>query len=154
VCGQLYPQERAFGTHWIEGWLGPRARLDDMEKRKFLTLPGLELRPLSPAHSQSLYRLRCPDLWSKYLKEIALEDVNGLGQGPVTRYCEHRNEPSGFRVKDDIFLTRWETVSFLRRSLIHGVSLLLLLLLPKVYEFTYLLVSCALRSRGLFFFFL
>jgi hypothetical protein len=30
-----------------------------MEKRKFLTLPGLELRPLCcPARSQSLYRLR------------------------------------------------------------------------------------------------
>jgi hypothetical protein len=31
------------GTHWIGGWVGPRASLDDMEKRKFLTLPGLEL---------------------------------------------------------------------------------------------------------------
>jgi hypothetical protein len=34
------------GTHWIGGWVGPRAGLDDMEKRKFLTLPGLEFRPL------------------------------------------------------------------------------------------------------------
>jgi hypothetical protein len=35
--------------------VGPRACLDDM-KRKFLTLPGLELRPLGhPARSQSLY---------------------------------------------------------------------------------------------------
>jgi hypothetical protein len=33
--------------------------LDDVEKRKFLTLAGLELRPLRhPACSQSLYRLR------------------------------------------------------------------------------------------------
>jgi hypothetical protein len=32
--------------------------LDDVEERKFLTLPGLELRPLGrPARSQSLYRL-------------------------------------------------------------------------------------------------
>jgi hypothetical protein len=39
----------------------PRAGLDDVEKRKFLTLPGLELRPLCrPAHCQSLYRLRYP----------------------------------------------------------------------------------------------
>jgi hypothetical protein len=37
----------------------PRADLDDFEKRKFLTLPGLELRPLSrPARSQPLYELR------------------------------------------------------------------------------------------------
>jgi hypothetical protein len=36
----------------------PRASLDDVEKRKFLNLPGLELRPLSrPACSQPLYRL-------------------------------------------------------------------------------------------------
>jgi hypothetical protein len=37
----------------------PTAGLDDMDKRKFLTLPGLELIPLGrPARSQSLYRLR------------------------------------------------------------------------------------------------
>jgi hypothetical protein len=29
------------GTSWIGGWVDPRAGLDDMEKRKFLTLPGL-----------------------------------------------------------------------------------------------------------------
>jgi hypothetical protein len=35
--------------------------MDDVEKRKFLTLPELELRPLGrPARSQSLYRLRYP----------------------------------------------------------------------------------------------
>jgi hypothetical protein len=39
----------------------PRVGLDDVEKRKFLTLPGLELRPLGrPARSQSIYRLRYP----------------------------------------------------------------------------------------------
>jgi hypothetical protein len=39
----------------------PRAGLDDVEERKFLTLPGLELRPFRrPARSQSLYRLRYP----------------------------------------------------------------------------------------------
>jgi hypothetical protein len=29
----------------IRGWAGPRASLDDVEKRKLLTLPGLELQP-------------------------------------------------------------------------------------------------------------
>jgi hypothetical protein len=39
----------------------PRTALDDVEKRKFLTLPGLELRLLGlPACSQSLYRLSYP----------------------------------------------------------------------------------------------
>jgi hypothetical protein len=37
--------ERAPGTHWIGGWVDPRAGLDDVEKRKFFILPGLELRP-------------------------------------------------------------------------------------------------------------
>jgi hypothetical protein len=32
------------GTHWIEGWLGPRAGLDTMEKRLILTLPAIEHR--------------------------------------------------------------------------------------------------------------
>jgi hypothetical protein len=41
--------------------MDPRAGLDDMEERKFLTLPELELRPLGRlARSQSLYRLRYP----------------------------------------------------------------------------------------------
>jgi hypothetical protein len=41
----------------------PRAGLGDVEKRKFLTLPGHELRPLGhPARSQSLYRLHYPGL--------------------------------------------------------------------------------------------
>jgi hypothetical protein len=54
------PGESAHGTHWIGGWVDPRAGLDDL-KRKLLTLPGLEPRPLGrPARSQSLYRLRYP----------------------------------------------------------------------------------------------
>jgi hypothetical protein len=57
--GRFTPGERAAGTHWTGDWVDPRSGLDDFEKRKFLTLPGLELRPLRrPARSQSLYRLR------------------------------------------------------------------------------------------------
>jgi hypothetical protein len=41
--------------------MNPRAGLDDVEKRKFLTLPGLESDLHGrPARSQSLYRLRYP----------------------------------------------------------------------------------------------
>jgi hypothetical protein len=36
-------RERGPCTHWIGGWVGPRTGLDDVEKRKFLTLPVLEL---------------------------------------------------------------------------------------------------------------
>jgi hypothetical protein len=56
--------------------VGPRACLDDEEKRKFLTLPGLGLWPLGrPARSQSLYRLRYPGSYKKvsgfYFQDIS-----------------------------------------------------------------------------------
>jgi hypothetical protein len=35
--------EKTHGTHWIGGWAGPRAGLDNMEKTEFLTLSRLEL---------------------------------------------------------------------------------------------------------------
>jgi hypothetical protein len=55
----LRPGRFTSGTHWIGGWVGPRAGLDDWGKRTFLTVEGLELRSFSrPARSQSLYRLR------------------------------------------------------------------------------------------------
>jgi hypothetical protein len=38
----LYPRERAPGIHFIGGSVNPRAGLDDMEKGKLFTLPGLE----------------------------------------------------------------------------------------------------------------
>jgi hypothetical protein len=67
VSGQLHapvaltPGERAPGTHWMGGGVNPRAGLKDVEKKKFLTLPGPELRPLGrPVRSQSLRRLRYP----------------------------------------------------------------------------------------------
>jgi hypothetical protein len=42
--GRFALEEGAPGTLWIGGWVGPRADLDDLEKRKFLTLLGLELK--------------------------------------------------------------------------------------------------------------
>jgi hypothetical protein len=56
VPAALPPGERASFTHLIGGWVCPTAGLDDTEKWKFLTLPGLELRPLNrPARTQSLW---------------------------------------------------------------------------------------------------
>jgi hypothetical protein len=61
-----YPLGRKLG--------GPRASLDNLERRKFLTLLGLELRSLGrPARSQSLYRLSYPG--SSSPNEV-LENVN------------------------------------------------------------------------------
>jgi hypothetical protein len=58
VSGQLHaPRERAPGTHWIGGWVGPSVGLDAVDKIKFLhcreSIPGLP--------SPSLYRLSYPD---------------------------------------------------------------------------------------------
>jgi hypothetical protein len=59
--GRFTSEERAPGTYWMGGCVGPKCGLDDVEKSKILRLPGLELRPLGrPARSQPLYRLRYP----------------------------------------------------------------------------------------------
>jgi hypothetical protein len=72
VSGQLHipaaltPGKEPPSTRWIGGGANPRVGLDDVEKRKFLTLAGLELRPLGcPARSQLLYRLRYPSFHHK-----------------------------------------------------------------------------------------
>jgi hypothetical protein len=41
--GRFTPGKRAPGTDWIGGSVDLRASLDDLERRKFLTIPGLEL---------------------------------------------------------------------------------------------------------------
>jgi hypothetical protein len=46
--------------------MGPRTGLDDVEKRKFFTLPGLELRPLRRAAS----RYTDWAIWKKYFLVI------------------------------------------------------------------------------------
>jgi hypothetical protein len=52
----------------------PRDGLDAVEKRKFLTLQGLELPPLDrPARSQPLYRLRYPGSCIDYITERKIE---------------------------------------------------------------------------------
>jgi hypothetical protein len=54
VNGQLHAPatlplgKRVSVTHWIEGWVGPRAGLDAMKKRQILPLPGSETRTSSP----------------------------------------------------------------------------------------------------------
>jgi hypothetical protein len=48
--------------------VGRRIGQEDVKNIKFLTQPGLELRPLSrPACSQSLYRLHYPGFLPSYI---------------------------------------------------------------------------------------
>jgi hypothetical protein len=41
--GRFTPRERGLCIHWIGDWVGPRAGLDDVERKKILYLPGFEL---------------------------------------------------------------------------------------------------------------
>jgi hypothetical protein len=50
------PGERTSGTHWIGGWVGPRAGLDARARRKILC-PCRGSKPDRPARSQTLYCL-------------------------------------------------------------------------------------------------
>jgi hypothetical protein len=63
----LYPGERATGIYLIGGWVDPGAAMDDVKERKFLTLPGLELRSLGRlARSYTDYAI--PDI--KYVFHV------------------------------------------------------------------------------------
>jgi hypothetical protein len=46
-----FTRERAPGTHRIEDWVDPRAGLDDLEKRRFLTPPGLDFQPVASRYT-------------------------------------------------------------------------------------------------------
>jgi hypothetical protein len=66
VSGQLHAPAALLPEKSLEnpldeaGW-APKTGLEDVENRKFLTLPGLELRSLCLLdRSQSLYRLSYP----------------------------------------------------------------------------------------------
>jgi hypothetical protein len=67
--------------------VGPRAGLDYVERRKFLALPGLKLRPLGrPACSQSLYGLLYPGslaFTSNIKKQSLLSSIRKYDKGKV-----------------------------------------------------------------------
>jgi hypothetical protein len=52
------PWERALDTHWIGGWVGPRASLDTVEKRK-VSYSCKQSNPGYPTHSLLPYWLSC-----------------------------------------------------------------------------------------------
>jgi hypothetical protein len=79
--GLFNPVERASGGHWIESLVDPWASLDDVEKRKILTLPGLELRPfIRPARSQSLYRLSYSSVYRNIFQAGSVAFIASLSE--------------------------------------------------------------------------
>jgi hypothetical protein len=77
------PGERATGTHWIRSWVGPRAGLDAVAKRKiFKPLPGIELRnPDVPDRSQSLHRLSYPSSLHSAVRKVKVLPLLNQAQG-------------------------------------------------------------------------
>jgi hypothetical protein len=77
VSGQLHalpllsPGGRAAGTRWIGGWVNPIAGLDDVEKRIFLNLPGLELLPSVVAVQCNYWKY---ELLLKYRKKAKVQE--------------------------------------------------------------------------------
>jgi hypothetical protein len=48
-------------------WVGPRIGLDYLEKRKFLALPGLELRPVANRYTDSHINVKIHSLENEKL---------------------------------------------------------------------------------------
>jgi hypothetical protein len=69
VSGQLHaptalPSSKEHpDTYWTGGWVGPRAGVDPVEKRK-ISLACRELNLCRPARMQSLYRLSYTGSWT------------------------------------------------------------------------------------------
>jgi hypothetical protein len=78
VSGQINPPWRKDpGTHWIGGWVGPTAGLNAVDKRKKLTLLGIEPWP----SSTSLYWMSYPGSHEASYRCIIIgkEDTEGNG---------------------------------------------------------------------------
>jgi hypothetical protein len=87
--GRFSAGEMAPGTHWIGGLVGPRTGLDDVERRKILLIPRLELRTLGrSARSQLLYRLRYPGSSNTCVSLIFILVLHSIPVSLVVR-CLH-----------------------------------------------------------------
>jgi hypothetical protein len=71
--------------------VGPKADLEDVEKRKFLTLTQLKLRPFRcPDRSQSLYRLRYP---GSPKKNTSRTQITNIGKAPTVQPVHPEAKP-------------------------------------------------------------
>jgi hypothetical protein len=75
----LYPRETAPSTHWIGGWVGPRAGLDAVVKRK-IPSPCGEWNPGRSARSLVTILTELPrlTLWDRQISSCDMSKHNGL----------------------------------------------------------------------------
>jgi hypothetical protein len=91
---RFIPRERVAGTHWIGGWVGPRAIMDAVVKRK-IPSPRRESNPRTPIVQSVLinvhaYKLTCR-LWNRshitlYCIDYFLLHLNRLASGAQNTY--------------------------------------------------------------------
>jgi hypothetical protein len=72
--GRFTTGEKAPSTHWIGGWVDPRAGLDDVEKRKFLNLSGLHGGCSITGSCQSDINVEIR-LWAAACRYLKLDDL-------------------------------------------------------------------------------
>jgi hypothetical protein len=162
---QLYPRVRASGTHWIRGWVGPRAGLDDMEKTKFLTPLGNELLYIGrPTRSQSLYLLSTAILaillltYISKIKAKEYTDYPVLGEETVSFYCGtlftgisqvRHNDPAPSSTLRQVYLIIpfFLFVSFLLYFILHP-ALYLYFNLASMFRTTFINLCQILGSYG------
>jgi hypothetical protein len=83
VPAALYPRGKNPRTHWIGGWVGPRAGLDAEAKRKILC-PCLGSNPGRPIRSQTQYWLNYPSShYCNYYYYFILKNLLGLLSRPT-----------------------------------------------------------------------
>jgi hypothetical protein len=92
--GRFTPRERTPGTHWIEGWEGPRAVLDAVVKRKIRS-PRWEPNPRTLIVQPVVQRytdwtITAFDQINGCIRGL---DASGSALGPVAGGCEYGNEP-------------------------------------------------------------
>jgi hypothetical protein len=101
----LNPRGKSPSIRWIGGWMGLRASLDAVDKRK-ISRRCRELNPSLPARSSQLYWLKHPSFWP--ITELLLRDTAwGYGLDMLLRLgysggsCEGGDE---FQEKAENFL--------------------------------------------------
>jgi hypothetical protein len=114
----FYPRVKNCGTHWIWRWVDHRVGLDDVERRKFLIPPGLELWPFCrPARTQSLYRLSYPGsprmqysrIFRNKRERERERSKRKLQATSQKTYCFSITETSGLMLFSEKVTVLWET---------------------------------------------